>query len=492
MSEVLPLTTIGIIIIIAIGISILVKKLGQNPVLGFIIAGFILGPFGLGFLSPVDEVVHAFSELGLFVLLFYLGLELSLKEFLKAGTASLGMSLIDSFALTLFGFIVMQLLGYSFILSAVVGVMLFSTSTAIVAKFVLDKNLMHKPEANLSVSILIFQDFLGILLLVLLSSFSGKGNPVSLGLTAIVFAVSAFVVVYELSKFMEDWMVKNNFSNSDITLYALGVGLIVATIANHLNLSIALGAYFAGFALAETKAGNAIKRNVGFMRDFFLLFFFVGFGTTIFFNPEATIQVLPELTTILYLAGIALVLCLGIILVNIFSFGFFSPFFGIKKEEASLAGILLTPLGEFVVIIATTSAAVLTTTEQTLINPLAFMIILVTVMIFNPLYNFKELHQKLMGMIPTIFKEKPIKIEETSSKEKNFLQGIALNVFIVLCLAWMTWILYFDLPSFGIPILYSRQATAIITFLIFSAIPINNAIKNIKKLFKEINKNNKK
>ncbi len=475
--------------VIAIGISIIVKKLGQNPVIGFILAGFVLGPFGLQFLSPSDPVVHAFSELGLFVLLFYLGLELSLKDFMRAGTTSFAMAVIDIIGLTLMGFVIMQFLGYSLMFSIVVGFMMFCTSTAIVTKFILDKGLMENPSAHLALSILILQDFLGILLLVLLTSFSGKGNPISLGLTALVFAVSAFVVVHELSKFMESWLIKNNFSHTEITLYALGVGLIVATIASHLNLSITLGAYFAGFALSETRAGKTIKKDVGFMRDFFLLFFFVAFGTTIFYNPVATTQVLPDITTILYLIGVALLLGAGIIVVNIVTFGFFGPFFGLKNEDSSLAGILLTPLGEFVVIITTSSAVVLTPQELTLAGPLAFMVILVTVIIFTPLYNFLPLHHKLVSMVPTIFKRKPKKhVKPPESKEIILLKKIVLNLFIVLCLGWMTWILYYELPRFGIPILYSRQATAIITFLTFAAIPTNNAFKNIKKLFKELNK----
>ncbi|MBN2127421.1 MAG: cation:proton antiporter [Candidatus Diapherotrites archaeon] len=490
MSEVLPLTTIGIIIVIAIGISIIIKKMGQNPVLGFILAGFILGPFGLAFLDPTHELVNAFSELGLFVLLFYLGLELSLKDFLKAGSSSIGLALIDMIGLAGIGFIVMQLLGYSVMFSVVVGFMLFCTSTAIVAKFILDKDLIKNPAAQLSLSILILQDFLGILLLVFLTSFSGQGDPIGLSLNAIVFAVSAFVVVYQLSKFMENWLTENKFSHTEITLYALGVGLIVSTVANYLGLSIALGAYFAGFALAETRAGNSIKKDVGFMRDFFLLFFFVAFGTTIFFNAEATVQVLPEIGVILYLLGISLLLALGIIVVNILTFGLFGEMFGLKKEDASVTGILLTPLGEFVVIIATTSAGVLTVAEKTLMGPLAFMIILITVVIFTPLYNFLPIHRKISLMIPSLFKRDLNKtvVHETSSIEKEIIKGIALNLFIVLCLAWMTWILYYELPRFGLPILYSRQATALITFLIFAAIPLNNAFKNTKKLFKELDK----
>ncbi|MFH1588616.1 MAG: cation:proton antiporter [Candidatus Diapherotrites archaeon] len=485
----LPLTSIGIIMILAILISFLFKKLGQNPVIGFMLAGFLLGPFGLGFLNPEDPIVHAFSELGLFVLLFYLGLELSLKDFLKAGTTAFGMALLDMIGLALIGFIIMQLMGFSLFFSIVVGFMLFCTSTAIVAKFILDKGLLSNSAAKLSLSILILQDFLGIILLVFLTSFNGNGDPIGLSINAMVFAVSAFIVVYQLSKFMEDWLIANEFNHAEITLFALGVGLVVATIGYSLDLSPALGAYFAGFALAETRAGNSIKRDVNFMRDFFLVFFFVAFGTSLFYNPEALIQVFPPIEQIAFLFGIAVLLGAGIILVNIFVFGFFGPYFGLKKEDGSLAGLLLTPLGEFVVIIATSSAAVLTIAEKTIVGPLAFMVILVTVLIFSPLYNLRPLHHKIVEMIPTPFKINPKnKIQPATSKEKELLIKLILNAFIVLCLGWITYVLYYELPSLGVPIIYSRQVTAAITFLLFSAVPSNNAFKALKKLFIELDK----
>ena len=100
----LPLTLIGIVILIAIFLSIAAKKAGQNATIGFILAGFILGPFVLKILHPTDPVVIAFSELGLFVLLFYLGLELSWKEFIEAGSSGFGLALIDMLASTIVGF----------------------------------------------------------------------------------------------------------------------------------------------------------------------------------------------------------------------------------------------------------------------------------------------------------------------------------------------------------------------------------------------------
>src|SRR3989338_6195372 len=91
-----------------------------------------------------------------------------------------------------FGFALMQLFGYSFLFSVIVGFMLFCTSTAVVAKFAIDKGILHDPPSQLAVAILILQDFLGILLLVLVTSISASGSALELGLTALPFAVAAF------------------------------------------------------------------------------------------------------------------------------------------------------------------------------------------------------------------------------------------------------------------------------------------------------------
>ncbi|MDO8626904.1 MAG: cation:proton antiporter, partial [Candidatus Diapherotrites archaeon] len=401
----LPLTSIGIILMLAIGLSILVRKLNLNPVLGFILAGFLLGPFALNFLRPDDPLVIGFGEMGLFILLFYLGLELSLKEFLEAGSATLGLALIDMAGLAGLGFIVMVLLGNSFLFSVVIGFMLFCTSTAIVAKFAIDHGILKNPPVQLAVSILILQDFLGILLLVLATSFSSPGSsPLTLAFTSLVFAVSAFFVVYTLSKKIENWLEKQGFGHTEITLYAIGVGLVVATLGSVLGLSTALGAYFTGFALNATKAGDRIKKDVNFLRDFFLVFFFVAFGTTIFFDKAAGGIVFPDIQTLIFLVLLCLGLSLGIIIINMFVFAVFGPLFGLSRQDSSTTAILLVPLGEFVVIIATTTAVLFQGTESSLLSPIAFMLIAMTVIVFQPLYNFVDLHRKIVSFLPNFFK----------------------------------------------------------------------------------------
>ncbi len=496
--ESLPLTTIGIVIIIAIALSIVVRKINLNPVLGFIFAGFLLGPFLLNFLRPSDPLVIGFGEMGLFILLFYLGLELSLKDFLEAGSATLGLAIIDMIGLTGIGFLIMYLFGYSALFSIVIGFMLFSTSTAIVAKFAIDKGLLKDPPAQLAVAILILQDFLGILLLVFITSLSSTTtNPLSLGLAALVFAVSTFFVVYTLSKKVEQWLLEKGFGHTEITLYAIGIGLVVATLGSFLGLSSALGAYFAGFALNATQSGEKIKRDIVFLRDFFLVFFFVAFGTSIFFDKSLNKVVLPEIQTLAFFAFLTVLLILGIILVNGIVFAIFGPLFGLSRKDSSVTAILLTPLGEFVVIIASSAAPVLAGLESGLISSLGFLLIALSVIIFQPLYNFIDLHRKLVSFLPEIF---PLRVKTNLEKHTPFtiaqLKLIALNSFIVLCLAWVTFLLYKDLPKFGVPILYSRGVTAILLFLIFALIPFYRIFKSLKSLttfeFHELKKSFKK
>jgi len=485
-SAILPLTLIGVVIIIAIFLSIIAKKLGQNAAIGFILAGFILGPFGARLLQPTDPIVIAFSELGLFILLFYLGLELSWREFAEAGSSGFGLAIIDMLVATIAGFAISILFGFSLIFSILIGFMLFSTSTAIVAKFAIDKGIIQKNSTKLALSILILQDFLGILLVVLITSMSKSGSALNLALTSLVFAIAVFVTVHQLSKFIEQWIISNNLGQTEITLYALGVGLIVATIAGMLNLSTAIGAYFAGFALAETQAGRRIKHDVSFMRDFFLVFFFVGFGTTIFYNPQAVTQALPELGSLLTIGGIALALALAATLAHFLVFSLFGAFFGMSKEDSSTTAILLGPLGEFVVIIATAAVTVVAAGEKAVVPVLAFLLIIITVFIFEPLYNLRKVYEKIASRIPSIL-SRPVhasKVETHTPYSMRQLKALAWNLFVVLCLAWLTVILYKQLPTFGVPIPYIRQVNSAVIFLFFAIAPLVHALIALKNLIK--------
>lgn len=486
MAEVLPLTTIGIIIVIAILVSILVKKFGQNPVIGYILAGFILGPFFLNFLRPNDPLVPAFGEMGLFILLFYLGLESSFKEFLAGGTTSLFIAILDIVGSVAIGFAISYMFGFSFLFSILVGVMLFCTSTAIVAKFAIDNKIIQHPSTHIAISILIFQDLVAIILLVFITSFSRSGEAIDIAISAIMFATAAFFVVYQLAQWVEDWLSKNGFGHIEMTLFSLGVGLIVATLAGFMHLSMALGAHFAGFALAETKAGHRIKRDIHFLRDFFLVFFFVSFGTTIFYSTETGKVLIPEPGILAGMLLFAVLLVAAGTLVHGSVFAIFGPLFGLKRgKDTSHSAILLGPLGEFVVIIATSALVILAPKEALLLPTVAFLIIAVSVIIFQPMYVNISLHQRVFGMLPNVFRERQkTAIQQHNDESMEYMKKAGVNLFVVLAIAWVAVLLYYDLPSLGVPILYSRQVTTVIIFAIFAALPFLRAMRAMRHLLK--------
>lgn len=484
-AEANPLTTIGIVLIFGLVLSIFFKRLGQNPVLGFIVSGFLLGPFVLNFLSPGEAVVHAFSELGLFVLLFYLGIELSFRDFIKAGVPTLGLALSDMLVSFLVGFAIALLAGFSLLFSAAIGLMMFSTSSAIVGKFILDKNIIRQKSSQMALAILILQDFLGILCLVFISSFSNSGSALDLALTALVFAGVSFYAVHRLSKVVERFFNVHNLGATELTLYAMGVGLIVAIIGQYLGLNPALGAYFAGFALSELSAGERVKTQINFSRDFFLMFFFVAFGASLFFDPALQQIVLPPTSDLIFFVGLAALLGIVSVIAHGVVLTVFGPLFAITNHDSSEMAILLSPLGEFVIIIAISVIPLLAKAEALALAPIAFLVIMITLLIFQPLYKRLDWHDKITSKIPAFAPR--LKTDHAvvhyDSESVGLLKSLAKNVLLIVCLVWITFQLYKAIPNLGIPIPFGRPVITAILFLFFAYVPFSRALRAFRKIW---------
>lgn len=484
-AESLPLTTIGVILVFGLVLSVFFKRIGQNPVLGFILAGFLLGPVGFHFLTAEDALVKGFSELGLFVLLFYLGIELSFRDFVKAGVPTLGLALADMIASALAGFLIAYLAGFSLLFSVAVGLMMFSTSSAIVGKFILDKGLIRKKSAQMGLAVLILQDFLGILVLVFVSSFSSSGSAFDLGLTAVVFAGVSFYAVHRLSKLVERFFQSQNLTATELTLYAMAVGLIVATVGSFLKLNPALGAYFAGFALSELSAGERVKQQINFSRDFFLLFFFVAFGASLFFNAELQSVIIPSGDQLVFLVGLAVLLGVVSIIVHGVVLTILGPLFGITNRESSEMAILLSPLGEFVIIIAISVIPLLVASEALSLAPVAFLIILVTLLIFQPLWKRLDWHDKITSKIPA-FAPRPQKEQHTKEYTPELLlqlKSLSKNLLLLLCLAWLTLQLYKAIPPLGVPLPFGRVLVTLVLFAFFGLVPLSRVLRAFRKIW---------
>jgi len=215
-----------------------------------------------------------------------------------------------------------------------------------------------------------------------------------------------------------------------------------------------------------------------------LVFFFVAFGTTLFFNNTTKAVQVPEIHVLFFLLLIAAVISIGAVIMHSIVTYLFGAKFGLNREDSTLVAILLVPLGEFVIIIATSALPALKGAESTLLSPIAFLLILITIVLFQPLYNMRELHQKIFGMLPSLFAPTPQKtiLQEHTPETIIQLKKFVGNLFIILCLAWVTVLLYGAIPRFNIPLLYSRQITAFLIFCFFASFPFVLSMKALKKL----------
>jgi len=235
--------------------------------------------------------------------------------------------------------------------------------------------LMQTLEARIAVSSLVIEDFLAIVLLVFLSTLSTQKSVNVLVFNALVFVIAAFFVVSKLSRIVLKAL--NAVGQSDkMALYAVGVGILVSFLSNLLGLSPVLGAYFAGFALAETAFAARIKRELGFFRDFFILFFFVSFGAKI---------VLPSTLLVLVILAVMLV---AYVVSKIFVYGILGTALGLNALSAVTTGLLMLSVGEFSIIIAVVAAPLLPHAGDVL--SLAFLLVVSSTILSPILFNSKE------------------------------------------------------------------------------------------------------
>lgn len=404
----IPVIEIGVVVIVAMFFAALASRFKQSPSIGFILAGVLLGPLFANFLIPAQGIAPIFAELGLLMIMFYLGLELSLKTFRETGVLAIIMGVMDMVPAFAIGFIVSKFFGLPDFEAVLIGTLLPMSSTVIVTKFMIDHNIIKSFESRTALALLVLQDLLGILLLVFLSSLGSQHSFNSIVLSALFFTIFSFYVVSKLSKHVLGFLTSKGHDDK-MALYAIGVGILISYFGAFLGLSPILGAYFAGFALAETKHGEKIKRELGFFREFFVLFFFVSFGTSVVLPTQASTFTLLAVIVLFY------------IIAKILAYGLFGTLLGFTPGSAITTGLLLLPIGEFSLLIANYAAPSITFGKELL--GFAFMLVLLTNIISSLLYERKE---KIISFMLSVLPKKLLKINsELSIKLKSIEQVVA-------------------------------------------------------------------
>jgi monovalent cation:H+ antiporter-2, CPA2 family len=340
------ISDLGLILGAAAIITIIFKWLKQPLVLGYLIAGFLVGPhFTLLPTVAETENISVWAEIGVIFLLFSLGLEFSFKKLLKVGTPASVTALIEVVFMLAVGYIIGTLLGWSKMDSIFLGGMLCISSTTIIIRAFDELGVKGHKFASLVFGILIVEDLVAILLLVLLSTLAVSAQFAGMEMLMSVAKLVFFLVLWFISGifFLPTFLRKaRKFMNDEMLLItSLSLCILMVWLATIVGFSPALGAFIMGSILAETVFAEKIEHLVKPVKDLFGAVFFVSVG--MLFDPAMLVQYLGPIVLI------SVVTILG----QSFSTTIGALISGQPLKSSVQAGMSLSQIGEFSFIIAT-------------------------------------------------------------------------------------------------------------------------------------------
>lgn len=351
MSHVPHLITDLALILAVAGVTTLVfKKINQPVVLGYIIAGFLVGPHVSLVPTVVDpEGIKVWSEIGVIFLLFTLGLEFSFRKLAKVGGSAFITAIVGISLMNVIGFLVGYLLGWEFMDRIFLGAILSISSTTIIMRAFDETGVRTKKFASVVFGVLIVQDLVAILLLVMLSTFSVTRQFAGSELIIQVFKLLFFLTLWFLGGifFVPTFLKKASKLLNDETMLIVSIALCLGMVllATAVGFSAALGAFVMGSILAETTQAERIDELVKSVKNLFAAVFFISVGMML--DPGVLKEYALPIAIIsgVIIVGMSITYTLGGLLA------------GQSLKHSVHAGMSLAQIGEFSFIIAALGAS---------------------------------------------------------------------------------------------------------------------------------------
>lgn len=273
--------------------GLLLQRLRQPALVGYILVGILLGPHALGLIHEGEEI-RLLSELGILLLLFIVGLELDLRKFLPLYKIAMGTAALQITFSLLAMFGVSLLFGWPLKMVVLLGFAFSLSSTAVAIRLMEDLKALNTPVGNVAVGILIAQDLAVVPMILIISAFGADDGNIALRMLLPVFLVMATGALIWLMVARPAWL--NRFAGSigriknyldkdrQRPLTALMFCFAAAAISGGLGFSAAYGAFIAGLVLGNTQYGHAYERQVRPLFDILMMFFFLSVGMLIDFH----------------------------------------------------------------------------------------------------------------------------------------------------------------------------------------------------------------
>ena len=333
-----------ILMITAAVVSILFKLLKQPVVLGYIVAGVLVGPHLFGETFVNADNVKAWGDIGVLFVLFCIGLEFRLKNLISSGKVAAIGALTIILGMMLFGFCVGKFAELDMVNSLFLAGMLCMSSTTIVMKAIDEAGLSKERFVKGATSILIVEDVVAVVLMVLLSSiairhqFEGAelaSKVVDLAITLAAWFICGILIIPTLIR-----KIKKHLNDETLIILSLGLCLGMVLTAEEAGFSSALGAFVMGSILAETVESHRIEKLMTPLKNVFAAIFFISVGMLI--NPSSLAEYWPNI----------LLVCL-VIIIGMILFGTLGCWWGGQTmRDSMLTSFSFVQIGEFSFIIA--------------------------------------------------------------------------------------------------------------------------------------------
>lgn len=275
---------LAVIMFVAAIMMAITYKLKQPMVIGYILAGMIIGPYTLPFsLVSSIETINLMAELGIIMLLFGVGLEFPIAKLRSIGRVSLVVALSEALGTLMIVFFIAQTLGFSFFDSLFLALALSITSTVVTVRVFEELNLIKDRSSLLVLGITIVEDILAITILAVLQSVAAAGENLSIvGIAISISIVAAFIgsILIVGSRFMPKIIDKASKTNDYalLLIVILGMAFGLSFIASGFGLSVATGAFLAGVLVAESNSAAIARIITTPLRDMFAAIFFISIG----------------------------------------------------------------------------------------------------------------------------------------------------------------------------------------------------------------------
>jgi monovalent cation:H+ antiporter-2, CPA2 family len=332
-----------VILLASVPVAFLFLRLRLPLVVGFMLTGIAIGPYGLSLISDVSGI-EILAEIGVMLLLFSIGLEFSLARLremkrvvLLGGGLQVGLTIaVVAFASYMLGRDIEQAIFFGFLVAL--------SSTAIVLKSYVDRNEIDAPHGRAGVGMLLFQDISVVFMLLMIPVLGGQGggtiSSVIIGLGGSLLALVLIVA--------GAWLLIPRFLGQIVRLRSPEIFLLTVVllclgmswVTSHFGLSLALGAFIAGMVLADSDYSHQVTAEVLPFRDVFNSIFFVSMG------------LLLSLAAFWANIGWVLLICVGLIIVKILIIWALVRLLGASQRVAVMVGLGLAQIGEFSFILA--------------------------------------------------------------------------------------------------------------------------------------------